>query len=149
MMLFLKVGVVGDKLHKAVVKSITPPLPRRIKRLLTIASIVGVLKHSSIPDEALIRKLNSVFHLDYKSAWLLPMRAHGLIWKFKDTDSISVGDQKSVLICNLGYCHLAEFEISDVVDYFYKLTPKWLRYGSEQLMRRDIHSAITSLQQTS
>ena len=137
----------GEKLRKAIAEATTPPLPRRIKRLIMTASIAGMLQETDTPDKILISKLNKALRLDYQSAWLLPMRASSLIWKNSGSESIALWKER-VQICNLGHCQLDQAEESAAVSWFLSHMPKWLRYGSDQLMTHDIQQVFRQLRVT-
>ena len=126
-------------------KAITPPLPRRLKRLIVISSIVGAVKHIHNPDAALINKLNRALVLNYKGAWTVSMFTRSLVWRFSSKEAIAIGTQGTVMVCNLDNCHLNRDEEVQVVDWFMQRMPTWLKYGSEKLMRHDIASTLSQL----
>lgn len=126
-------------------KAITPPLPRRLKRLIVVSSIVGAVKHIHNPDAALIDKLNRALVLNYKGAWTVSMFTRSLIWRFSSKEAIDCGSQGTIMVCNLDHCHLSQDEEVQVVDWFMQRMPAWLRYGSEKLMRHDIAKTLSQL----
>lgn len=126
-------------------KAITPPLPRRLKRLIVVSSIVGAVKHIHNPDAALIDKLNRALVLNYKGAWTVSMFTRSLIWRFSREEAIDCGSQGTIMVCNLDHCHLSQDEEVQVVDWFMQRMPAWLKYGSEKLMRHDIAKTLSQL----
>ena len=136
---------IGRGFARWLAKAITPPLPRRLKRLIVISSIVGAVKHIHNPDAALINKLNRALVLNYKGAWTVSMLTRSLVWRFSSKEAIAIGTQGTVMVCNLDHCHLNRDEEVQVVDWFMQRMPAWLKYGSEKLMRYDIASTLSQL----
>lgn len=136
---------IGRGFARWLAKAITPPLPRRLKRLIVISSIVGAVKHIHNPDSVLINKLNRALVLDYKGAWTVSMLTRSLAWRFNSTEEIAIGTKGTVMVCDLNHCHLNRDEEVQVVNWFMQRMPAWLRYGSEKLMRHDIASALSQL----
>ena len=123
-------------------------LPRRIKRLIYLSSILGVIEHvQQDPDLELIEKLNNVLKLaENANSYRLPIYVKSLIWK-------NMEQERGVLL-NEQYIPVSDIKISDRMSYLDKTklaeffsfrTPEWLKYGSEQLMENDVVNLIDNL----
>ena len=123
-------------------------LPRRIKRLIYLSSILGVIEHvQQDPDLELIEKLNNVLKLaENANSYRLPIYVKSLIWK-------NMEQERGVLL-NEQYIPVSDIKISDRMSYVDKTklaeffsfrTPEWLKYGSEQLMENDVVNLIDNL----
>lgn len=124
----------------------TPPIPRRVRRLIFISSILGLIKEAKDPDQYLVEKLNKILQVGYNNAWALPMQVKSLIWKHLDSNIIEING-RSIALSDLRKVELDEKDQAVVGDWFVKRAPKWLKYGSEDLMRFDIATLIGQLQQ--
>lgn len=119
-------------------------LPRRVKRLIYISSILGLIQQVKEPDMRLVDKINRVFKVaNSPEAYRFPVYIKGVIWRGMCAD-ITVGDKK-VTICSLKDTVLDQEEQLRVGNYFALQAPDWLKYGSMDLMVQDVLVLIGQL----
>ena len=128
----------GNFVTRFLIRLAEVKLSRRLKRLIYISSILGVIKQIKDPDMQLITKLNDIFRVArYPDAYIFPMYIKSMIWKSAATRSIIVND-KVVPVSGLK-CHgLSNEEREDIGVYFAANAPEWLRYGSNAVMVSDV-----------
>lgn len=134
------IAAIKRLISSKVSKCISGVLPRKIKRLIYLSSVIAVLDDIKNPSSEITRKLNLLLGLSKDdSAIILPMYIHSFIW----------GDViKS---------HAKEFNVyqdklknepmnfDDVVNFFCCNTPMWLSYGSIELLKRDLKTMFSTL----
>jgi hypothetical protein len=100
-------------------------LPVRMKRLFHLASLGAYLKGSTSLDDDTLNKLNTVMALGSNSAALkLPVLLSRTIWDGKVQH------------------HAQDPDASPSV-----ITPKWLSYGEEGLIQRDVEKLVSVFRQ--
>lgn len=113
-------------------------LSRRLKRLIYISSIFGVIKQIKDPDMTLITKLNEIFKVArYPDAFIFPMYIKSMIWKSAATRSVIINN-KEVPVAGLKCRGLNNEEREEIGVYFAANAPEWLRYGSNTVMVSDV-----------
>lgn len=123
-------------------------LPRRMKRLIYLSSILGVIEHvQKDPDLALIEKLNDVLKLaDNANSYRLPIYVKSLIWKDAEQDRGVLMNEHYVPISQIQIQEsMSMSEKTKLADFFTFKCPDWLKYGSEQLMENDVVNLIDNL----
>lgn len=117
-------------------------LPSKTKRLIYISSILGVIEASKDPDKRLIAKLNEVFHIaKYQDSFLFPIHINRFIWP-KMENVIIKCDGRDIPLKGISQTELTDKERKVISEYFFKNTPRWLSYGSKNLMVADVSSLI-------
>lgn len=123
-------------------------LPRRIKRLIYLSSILGVIEHvQKDPDLILIEKLNDVLKLaENANSYRLPIYVKSLIWKDIEQDQSILVNQQYIPVCQIHIQpSMSQTDKSKLAEFFTFRTPDWLKYGSEQLMENDVLNLIDNL----
>lgn len=117
-------------------------LPRRIKRMIFLASVTSVVA-AEADNSKIAQKLNSVLHIAYKDdATILPMYIKKWIWKDLLKNPyihIHVG---KVPVHALKDHVLTDDDYSTVGAFFQTLAPDWLVYGSEALVIQDMKAVF-------
>ena len=121
--------------------SITPPIPRRLQRMIVVASLTALINNPSDYDKALVQKLNTFLNADYKAACQFPMHIRGLIWKCNSETAIDLMDA-SIKISDLRDTELSAHLTAFVTKWFLDRVPSWLRYGSDALIEYDIRNVL-------
>ena len=121
-------------------------LPRRIKRVIYVSSILALIEQINNPDDALLAKLNEILDLGkYPASAGLPMFcAKSLIWVNCETYTVELHG-KTIPITELAKEPRQEEDNMIVGRYFSNIVPKWLKYGSDDLMTRDISLLLANL----
>lgn len=123
--------------------------PNRFKRLIYISSVLAVIKQIKEPDQFLVDKLNSIFNIaKYSDAIFFPMYIKSFIWENILTSNVIEINGKSLFITEIastGHNPYSDEECVAMASYFSKLAPKWLRYGSENLMVHDVTTLFQHL----
>lgn len=128
------------------IKTYTKRIPRRLKRLIYVSSILGMMQQVKDPNMELVSKLNDVFKIaKYPDAFKFPMYIKSIIWKNMATNQVVVGDARSIAIPDLINSDLTNSDVELVGQYFAKHSPSWLRYGSIDLMVDDVMILLKQL----
>lgn len=111
-------------------------LPDRMKRLVYLASLGAYIKGSTSLDDATISKLNKVMALGSNDKALkLPVLLSKAIWDGKVTPlphDVYMEHQLGAATVEKVMAHAAVAG-----------TPKWLRYGEEQLIQNDVEKLLS------
>ncbi len=108
-------------------------LPTRIKRLLYIGSVIGVL-FSKTPDPIMLARINEALKVSYAvNSMLFPAYISDRIW-------VDIVIEHSKL---MALKDLESREKWGICLQFAHRCPLWLQYGSEQLMAADVYEAVT------
>jgi hypothetical protein len=122
-------------------------LPRRFKRLIYVSSILGLIKQMRDPDMAMVKKLNDTFKLaQHPDAFAFPMYIKSVIWKGMIDEAVIIHNNEEVSIGNLIEKDLSTKDYAVIGEHFASKAPKWLKYGSFELMVNDIIMLIKHLQ---
>lgn len=124
-------------------KRIKECLPRRIKRMIFLASVTAIMAQESTDDKAIAAKLNSVLKIAYKDdAAILPMYIKKWIWSDMLKNPYVVVKTGRVEISKLQYANLAESDYSVLANFFKAMAPQWLNYGSDALVTEDLRAVF-------
>lgn len=115
--------------------------PKRFKRLIYISSVLAIVKEVREPEQSkvLVNKLNDVFKIaKYPEAMMYSMYIKSIVWRDLPAEGhILINGQKITISQIKGRC-LSDSDCRAVGEYFNKQAPKWLRYGSNNLMIHDV-----------
>lgn len=114
-------------------------LPRRIRRLVFIASVVGYLHDSVNVPDALIDKLNRLLNLAHDpNAIRFPIVIHNVIWRSLKEVSLAehgiVASSLKEYIKNLK----TEEEISQLADLLIENAPCWTLYEKPEVIEKEL-----------
>jgi hypothetical protein len=123
-------------------------LPRKVKRLIYVSSILGLMQQVRDPDMTLVTKLNETFKLaEYPDAFAFPMYIKSVIWKDALFDQVCIHTDRNVAIGELINEDLNNRDCTAIGEYFAQQAPAWLKYGSLEVMVNDIVVLIKQLKQ--
>lgn len=106
-------------------------LPRRMKRMILLASVSGRLKEPSSFNNETLAKLNRVMEMSKRDdAIMYPVYLSQAIWYGKTSREI-IEDEPSTLTGN-------EDRILRAAKRIFDLSPLWLRYGPEDEVMPDL-----------
>jgi len=124
-------------IKKKVENTLTNYLPKKVKRLIFISSVIGLIKNIKDPDIEILNKINELFNLSTDNKVLkLPIYFKYYIWT-----SFKRGVDESV-IKNINN---SDIEISNVNIFIKKILndiPSWLNYGTNELIISDLKKII-------
>lgn len=122
-----------------IIKTCKKKLPPRLKRLMYVSSILGMMQQAKDPNMELVGKLNDVFKIaKYPEAFKFPMYIKSMIWKNMESDKVVVSNGRSIAISDLIKTDLTNNDVALVGAYFAKNVPNWLKYGSIDLLIDDV-----------
>ena len=106
-------------------------LPKRMKRLILLASISGRFKEPETFNNETLAKLNRVMEMGKRDSALMPaVHLSRAIWHGKTSSEI-IEDDPSMISSD-------ESRITRAAYRIYELSPKWLRYGDTAEMLSDL-----------
>lgn len=112
-------------------------LPRKWKRLIYVSSLMGLLQECQDPDMELVNKLNKVFKIvTNPQAYKLPIACKGIIWR-NITNGVIDLERGKILVSQVLSSPLSRSDSVAVGIYLAESCPKWLEYGSKDLMIHD------------
>ncbi len=114
-------------------------VPSRIKRLIFLSSIIGVIEHVETPDQEMLNKLNTVLKLAHNNeAMALPIHIHSWLWKDCDLESSFNVEGKELNITSIASANLNKSGFLKVAEYLISKAPEWIIYDSEQAIAKDL-----------
>jgi len=121
-------------------------LSDKIKRLIFISSVFGLIKQIKEPDDFLVSKLNEVFIIaKFPDAVMFPMYIKNLIWHELYNMPI-VLENKTLNIIGCGNVNINHSDELAIANYIVNHSPKWLRYANIEAMKEDILTLFKNLQ---
>ena len=137
-----RTGFIGRRLERLAEET----LSKRIKRLIFISSIIGLIKNMKSPEQEALEKVNSIFNIAKDpNAIALPMYAKSLIWRDLCNKPIEVSSGKVIFATSIDKQEFTNHQYQNIVDFFFRHTPKWLKYDEDVVMRGDINKIIKNL----
>lgn len=123
-----------------IAKKVGMYLPRKIKRLVYVSSILALIDDIKAPSNEITRKLNVVLGLGSNdSSIALPMYIHSFIWSTVIKEHREEFDKFRLSIKSnqeSGYPTTNSYK--EVISFFCNNAPEWLRYGSAELLSQDL-----------
>ncbi len=118
---------------------------RRMKRLVFISSIVGLVYKVKDPDIKVISKLNAILDLaNSPQAMELPYRVKSVIWKDKDLNILG-HDGKAIHIEDVKTFEMDSTDIDNLSTQVVSQTPWWLKYSSTEVMCSDLKTLFKQI----
>lgn len=118
---------------------------RRMKRLVFISSIVGLVYKVKDPDIKVISKLNAILDLaNSPQAMELPYLVKSVIWKDKDLNILG-HDGKTIHIEDVKNFEMDSTDIDNLSTQVVSQTPWWLKYSSTEVMCSDLKTLFKQI----
>lgn len=118
---------------------------RRMKRLVFISSIVGLVYKVKDPDIKVISKLNAILDLaNSPQAMELPYLVKSVIWKDKDLNILG-HDGKAIHIEDVKNFEMDSTDIDNLSTQVVSQTPWWLKYSSTEVMCSDLKTLFKQI----
>lgn len=110
-------------------------VPKRVKRMILVASAFAKVRDSNPTNDALICKLNKAMKLSANdNALRAPIQLKNLIWK---------GSSKEICSVNLLKPHLTQQQIEDAVNGFTSHAPQWLIEDGKEQFQKDLKELLS------
>lgn len=117
-------------------------LPRRIKRMIFLASVTAIIAGEN-DDKQIASKLNQVLHIAYKDdATIFPMYIRKWIWKDLLKNPYIRLQEKNIPLNCLSEVALNDNDYNTIGAFFRIMAPNWLVYGSEALVSQDMKAVF-------
>lgn len=128
----------GNFLLRFVDRKFKEIIPCRVKRMLYVSSVIGMILKGSKPDAEMFRLLNIPLRLANRPDSMVIMAA---MWDFIWSEQIRDRYQRELNALTLA----PDKEIWQLAATIALHCPDWLQYGTEQLMAADIFDSIKTL----
>ena len=119
-------------------------VPRLIKRKLLMISTFALFRNIDKPSDEVFKTVKSLFKVSQDPFILVALRLKSYTWKEIDTNGMIVNN-KVIYMDDLDYRSMSDQERNNLADAVIERTPKWLIYGSKELLRHDINAVINSI----
>jgi hypothetical protein len=122
-------------------------LPRRIKKLIYVSSLLAYLKDLDDSNIEVIRKLNNIFHIAaFPDTLKLPIRWKSTIWQDLNTEEVLyIHNGQSITFKQISEVILSDSDRSNIASRLFELTPNWLKYGQSDSMKKDLENILLHL----
>ncbi len=119
-------------------------VPRLIKRKLLMISAFALFKNIDKPSDEVFKTVKNLFKVKQDPFILVALRLKSYTWKEIGTNGMIVNN-RVVYMDDIDYRTMSDEEKMCLADAVIERTPKWLIYGSKELLRHDISSVINSI----
>lgn len=110
----------------------------KMKRLIFVASIVGLIYEFKNPDSRIINKLNTALKLAaHPEAIELPLRVKSSIWKDRDLNILGQNG-KVIHVCDVEKAEMTNKDIETLAEQLTGQAPQWLKYAQWETMCSDV-----------
>ena len=141
----LQQSVGGNFVRRHISRRLMEVLPRRLKRLLYVSSVLGIVLKET-PDSDALARVNEKLHLAYGvMGMLFPIYLGSIIWK-NVLNNVIVLDRGWVVVDELSTTELGEADLWKTGLFFARNSPSWIQYGSDALMAADIRDTLALLE---
>lgn len=112
-------------------------LPSNMKRIMYLASLAAIVKETTVPEKALIAKLNDVLKLSTvdENSLKLPIYLSKLIWQSNGVFKVEIDTLKN--------CEGDDEQAIVSANRIAESTPPWFIYDSPKIMSRDLIALFT------
>lgn len=118
------------------------------KRMIFLASVVGLLENIHSPDKAMMAKLNEVLKLaHHNDAIALPILIHSYLWRNCDTGTCLPVNGQLVPLTELTGSKMSAVNYRALARYLIGSAPRWMVYGSEQRIAEDLEMLFKNVPQ--
>lgn len=136
-----------DRAIQFLARAVCTMTSSRMRRLFYISSILALVRGLKYPEKQIAHQLNAIFALaNYDDTILPPMAWKSAIWM--DIADTSVEAEGHVYrLSELGKEPVTPTAAVAIGEFFYRNSPKWLRYGNHRLMVEDVCVLIKEMTQ--
>lgn len=127
---------------------LTKKFSLRFKRMIFISSVLGLLENIQTPDKEMMSKLNDILKLAHNNdAIAFPMYIHSFLWRNCDTETCLPIDGRQVPLTELSGSNMTVANYHALARYLINSAPRWMIYGSEQTIAKDLELLFKSVPQ--
>lgn len=119
-------------------------VPRLIKRKLLMISAFALFKNIDRPSDEIFKTVKNLFKVKQDPFILVALRLKSYTWKEIDLNGMIVNN-RVIYMDDIDYRTMSDEEKMYLADAVIERTPKWLIYGSKELLRHDISAVINSI----
>ena len=119
-------------------------VPRLIKRKLLMISAFALFKNIDRPSDEIFKTVKNLFKVKQDPFILVALRLKSYTWKEIDLNGMIVNN-RVIHMDDIDYRTMSDEEKMYLADAVIERTPKWLIYGSKELLRHDISAVINSI----
>lgn len=120
----------------------------QFKRMIFLASVVGLLENIHSPDKAMMAKLNEVLKLaHHNDAIALPILIHSYLWRNCDKDTCLPVNGHLTPLMELSGSEMSASNYRALARYLMGSAPRWMVYGSEQRIAEDLEKMFKNVPQ--
>jgi len=126
-------------------QTVSETLPRRVKRLMYVASVLGVVIQNKAPDPSLLEPLNKELKLALNAPGLMfPIYIYGFIWKGKEDRTVELSTGKTK-VTSVRIPEATDMDLWKLSAFFSRNVRSCLQYGSHELMAADVYEMLAIL----
>lgn len=119
-------------------------VPRLIKRKLLMISAFALFKNIDRPSDEIFKTVKNLFKVKQDPFILVALRLKSYTWKEIGLNGMIVNN-RVIYMDDIDYRTMSDEEKMYLADAVIERTPKWLIYGSKELLRHDISAVINSI----
>lgn len=119
-------------------------VPRLIKRKLLMISAFALFKNIDRPSDEIFKTVKNLFKVKQDPFILVALRLKSYTWKEIGLNGMIVNN-RVIHMDDIDYRTMSDEEKMYLADAVIERTPKWLIYGSKELLRHDISAVINSI----
>jgi hypothetical protein len=120
-------------------------LSYRLKRMIFLSSVLGLVENIQHPDNELLGKLNSVLKLAHdKQALKFPIMIHSWIWRRQKDNVISL-DGRTVPISDLVQLREGDVNFDKLAEYLFHAAPDWVVYSKLPTVSEDLRKLFAEV----
>ena len=122
-------------------------LSYRLKRMIFLSSVLGLVENIQHPDNELLSKLNSVLKLAHdKQALKFPIMIHSWIWR-RQKDNVIYLDGRAVPISELVNLHEGDVDFDQIAAYLFNAAPDWVVYSKFPTVSEDLRKLFDEVKE--
>ncbi len=125
--------------QRYVYKWLYKKIPKRVKRLIFVSSVLGLLDMDKKITNELIMKINALLRVAHNSdAMYFPIAVKSFIWKKIINNPVLDIDGVQYKITDISTIKNIDSHFDSLAKFLLESMPEWLVYGSSSLMEYDI-----------
>lgn len=119
-------------------------VPRLIKRKFLMISAFALFKNIDTPSDEVFKTVKNLFKVKQDPFILVALRLKSYTWKEIGVNGMIVNN-RVIYMDDIDYRSMSEQEKMNLADAVIERTPKWLIYGSKELLRHDLSAVLDSI----
>lgn len=120
-------------------------LSYRLKRMIFLSSVLGLVENIQHPDNELLGKLNTALKLAHdKQALKFPILIHSWIWRRQRGNVININGRE-ILMSDLLQLKDQDLDFDQVASYLFHAAPEWVVYSKLPAFSEDLKKLFHSV----